>query len=157
MLKYLDFKTKKMKNQNSKTKKRSTADLIVRHAERHLAKNPHIRFFTRFAGTTIFAFAGVCVLLTAFYLINSAESPAFIAENATDYAAQKAFYTAEEMHAAAEFAPAVQKIREVARATEISRALNAIGLILILAGFWYLHREHGLFANRAGFTIRRIR
>lgn len=148
-------------------KSRSTADLIVGHAEKHLARKPHLRLFQKLAArvdTVIFALAGVVVMLAAFHIVNYAdvESPAFVAQNATDYAAQQAFYTGEErevMHAAAgEFADARAKIREAAIAAELSRALNYVGLFLILGGLWYLHDRHDVFRiNRAGFTIRKIR
>ncbi|MFH1545865.1 MAG: hypothetical protein ABIE14_00620 [Patescibacteria group bacterium] len=151
-----------LKNKNKKI--RSTADLIVRHAERHLVKRPHLRLlaqFSRFTGTAIFVFAGVCVMLAAFYVVNSADmNPAFTAENTTDYAAQKTFYAGEEpLHAASnEFTRAQINVREAAIAAELSRALNVIGFALIALALWYLHQKHGIFNhNRAGFVIRKIR
>ncbi len=149
----------------TKTKKvRNTADLVVHHARKHLAVRPHLRlamksdFLSRFADTGMFALAGVCVMLVAFHFVNTADI-AFMAENATDYTAQGAFYTGEEMHgSASEFASIRMKIHEAALASELSRALNAIGVFLIFGVLWFLHRKHGIFnANRAGFTIRRIR
>lgn len=151
--------------QNKNKKVRNTADLIVCHAERHLVKHPHLRLLVQlshFTGTAIFTIAGVCVMLTAFYIVNSAGAdPAFSAENAANYSSQQNFYSNGdgEMHAAAnEFAAVKVKIHEAARAAELSRALNFIGLFLILGGFWYFHKKHGIFGhNRVGFTIRKIR
>ena len=150
-----------LKNKNIKN--RSTADLIIRHTEKHLVRRPHLRLlsqFSRFTGTVIFALAGVSVMLTAFYIVNYMD-PAFTAENATNYAAQRAFYTGEEqLHAAAssEFTHIQMKIHEAAIAAKLSRVLNTIGFVLIALTLWYLHRKHGIFGhNRAGFTIRKIR
>lgn len=148
--------------------KRNTADLIVNHSERHLARRPHLRLWTRLpdlsrlGNPVIFAMAGICVLLVAFQLVNSgAAEPGFMAENATDYAAQEAFYADndEPLHAAAaRYSAAREVIHGAAIAAELSRALNVIGLALIALVLWYLQREHGIFSSaRAGFHIRRIR
>ena len=147
----------------------STADLIVTHTERHLAQNPHLKFwahllnFKKIFSPLLFAFAGIIVMVAAFQIVNSAhfESPTFSSENATNYSTQRAFYSAdeEEMHAASdEFTMARMKIHEAAMAVELSRALNFAGLFLILGGLWYLHKNHNIFsASRMGFTIRKIR
>ena len=148
----------------NKNKKQSTADLIVRHTEQHLVKRPRLRLpiqLSRFTGTAIFALAGVSVMLVAFYLVNVTNvNPAFTTESATNYAAQRDFYTNDgQLHAASsEFAHARMKIHEAVIAAELSRVLNTIGFVLIALALWYLHRKHGIFGhNRAGFTIRKIR
>jgi len=97
-------------------------------------------------------------MLAAFFVLNSAD-PAFTDSAATDYESQKAFYSnEEEVHASSsELAIAQMKIHEAARAVELSRTLNFVGLFLILGALWYFHKEHGIFnSNRAGFIIRRI-
>ncbi|MFH1375610.1 MAG: hypothetical protein ABIH35_03005 [Patescibacteria group bacterium] len=148
--------------------KRNTADLIVHHSEQHLARRPHLRLLTRLPNLSrlgnpvIFALAGICVLLVAFQIVNSSTAdPAFLAENATDYAAQEAFYadSEEPLHAAASnYAAAREVVHEAAVAAELSQALNVIGLALIALVLWYLQREHGIFSSaQAGFHIRRIR
>jgi hypothetical protein len=152
------------KTKNKKV--RSTADLVVGHAERHLEKNPHLNLWVKLTSridTLMFAFAGIIVMLAAFHVVNSAgvESPAFETLNATDYSSQQDFYSgeSEETHAAAgEFASAKMKVREAAIAMELARALKFIGLFLLVGAIWYLHDQHGIFdRNRAGFTIRKIR
>lgn len=150
----------------------STADLIVHHSREHLARRPHLRAwealpdfsFSKMISPLIFAFAGLVVIAAAIQIVVSSniESPAFVAQNATDYVAQQNFYnseSSESLHAAAgEFADARTKIHEAAVAAELSRILNMIGLVLVFGALFYLHEKYDIFsANRAGFTIRRIR
>ena len=145
----------------NKNKKHSTADLIVGHAKRHLAQRESD--FSQSAddqsGTIFFAFAGVIVMLAAFFVINSATGRSQImSSGATDYVAQQNFYNGTELHAAANFADAREKVHAAAQAAELSQFINFIGLVLVLAGIWYLHREHNIFGSgRVKFRIRRIR
>ncbi|MCF7846359.1 MAG: hypothetical protein K9L85_03915 [Candidatus Peribacteraceae bacterium] len=155
----------------TKTKKTrgSTVDLVISHSRKHLIRRPHLLIresmpsaFSKIASPLIFAFAGLVVIAAAIQIVVSAnvETPAFVAQNATDYAAQRAFYTGastENLHASADFIDIRNKIHEAAIATELSRILNVLGAILVFGGLFYLHEKHGIFSgNRAGFRIRRI-
>jgi len=146
-----------------KNKKHSTADLVIGHAQKHLdclencAGDSIEEQDTR--GTLFFGFAGVVVMLVAFFLVNSTGNDStFVAENATDYLAQQNFYSGEEMHAAADSFAVREKVHAAAVATELSRSLNFIGFILVLVGFWYLHSRHDVFRlGKVRFRIRRIK
>ena len=154
----------------TKTKKThgSTVDLVISHSRKHLVRRPHLLVrealpsSSKIMPSLIFGLAGLVVIAAAIQIVASAkvESPAFIAEHATDYVAQREFYTgeSENLHAAADFSAIRAKIHEAAIAAELSRILNVLGAILVFAGLFYLHERHDIFSgNRAGFTIRRIR
>jgi hypothetical protein len=157
------------KTKTSKTHTRTTADLIVQHSHKHLKQDTRTKLWTYLPNLTqifsplMFAFAGIVVMLSAFYIVNSVdvEQSAIMAENATDYVAQRDFYTnystaeIEELHAAA---MAKFKIREAAIAVKFSKILNLIAFLFVIGGIWYLHKQHDIFGkNNAGFIVRRIR
>ncbi len=141
-------------------KKHSTADLVVGHAQKHLDYlENNFPEKQDIHGTLFFGFAGVVVMFVAFFLVNSiGNDSTFVAENATDYLAQQDFYNSDEMHAAAESLEVREKLHSAAVATELSRALNFAGLILVLAGFWYLHSRHDVLGvGKVKFRVRRIK
>lgn len=158
-----------MTKTNKKTVRGSTADLIVLHSRAHLALRPHLIVreklsdFSQIISPLIFAFAGLVVTAAAIQVMVSSSShpTAFVADNATDYAAQQNFYAGnsnESLHAAADFTAVREKLHSAAIATELSQVLNVIGLLLVIAALFYLHREHNVFAlNKVKFQIRRIR
>ncbi|MFH0776871.1 MAG: hypothetical protein V1936_04650 [Patescibacteria group bacterium] len=153
------------------TPKRSTVDLVIAHSREHLAQRPHLRLWeslslSKIISPFIFALAGLVVLTAAIQIISfsDSKSPVFFAQGATDYAAQRNFYAQDiredlPLHAAADELTEIKaKLHAAAEAKEVSQAVHFIGLMLVLAGLFYLHRQHNIFrTNRAGFTIRRIR
>ncbi|MFH0834510.1 MAG: hypothetical protein V2A63_03945 [Patescibacteria group bacterium] len=155
----------------TKTKKihGSTTDLVIGHARSHLIRRPHLLIreslpdsFAKIFSPLIFGLAGLVVIAAAIQIMHAADlnHPNFVAQSATDYAAQREFYAAspENLHAAAEASAAVAKVHAAAVATEMSRVVNVIGVILLLGGLFYLHQRHNIFrSNRAGFRIRKIR
>ncbi|MFA6458733.1 MAG: hypothetical protein WCV72_05130 [Patescibacteria group bacterium] len=159
-----------MTKTNNKPKVRgSTADLIIAHSRAHLAARPHLLIretlpdFSSFISPLIFAFAGLVVIAAAVHLVIATQvGPSeFVATNATDYVAQQNFYAAapvETLHGAADMTVITEKLHAAAAATELSKILNVIGALLVVAALFYLHREHDVFAlGKVKFKIRRIR
>ena len=154
-----------------KTKTNTTADLVVKHSYKHLQKQGKIPKFPKLylkglqklniSSTALFTLAGILVLTLAYQLVKfsvNIDNPAFIAENATDYAAQTAFYAGETMHSAAEMQSARELIAQAAQAAELSRFFSVIGFALVIVLFWYLNHAYGIFEGiHPHFRIRRIR
>ena len=157
-----------------KSKTNTTADLIVKHIHKHLTREvkatpqfPKLNFkgLKQFqvSSTALFALAGIVILTVAFQLVKlsyNVENPVFIAEDATDYTAQTAFYTSETgetLHSAADYTAAQEVVASAAQAAELSQVFNLLGALLVIALFVHLHQEYGLFSSiHPHFRIRRI-
>ena len=141
---------------------KTTADLIS-HAENHLS-SAESRESQREAVISIglFSLAGFIVLGLAIELISQslrAGTPAYVAGDSADYAAQQAFYTGTEvMHGAAgSVVEAQEAVHAAAQAAQALPVIWAIGGALLLAGLWRLE-ANGFFARmRPSFTIHKIK
>lgn len=78
----------------------TTVDLIVRHAERHIAEITPRTPSANAIGIALFSLAGMIVIATAFAIIQMAThvpGSAIFAKDSKDYAAQHAFYTGQQV------------------------------------------------------------
>ena len=149
------------------SKRKTTADLIVRHTEAHLARRRKQRYpleSSHSFGTLPIVLAAFAVLLLAWNLVNfslpsESETPAFIANDAEDYTSQQNFYTGQSIATTtSDYSEAVGAVHAAASAKEKSDIVNAAGFLLIIFAMWYLHHEHNLFrlGDKPRFKVRKI-
>lgn len=101
----------------------TTVDLIVHHAERHIAAMTPRTPSANAIGIALFSLAGMIVIATAFAIIQMAThvpGSAIFAKDSKDYAAQHAFYTGQQ----------VATIPAVVETTHAAAAQNQFGTTL---------------------------
>ncbi len=146
-------------------KRKTTADLVVHHTERHLAARAPLSTAEQrtesLIDISIFGVAGVFMLLAAFQTVRfslRAEQSSFIANNATDYATQEAFYTGQTHAVATDPTTAIESVHAAASAVQTSNTVLFFGILLVCAVLLYMYHKHGMLSlNHPHFTVRRIR
>lgn len=144
--------------------KKTTADLIVLHSERHLEtetlKSDLKAEVREFFGPALFILGGVLVVLFAFQFLSysiHAEEKVFLIQNDGTVAAEKVFYDAEKI-AVTSPAQSEAPTHAAANPARASEAAGVLGLLAIISMLWYLNHRHGLLENDSPhFTVRRIR
>lgn len=142
------------------THTKKTTDLVVRHAAHHTAARELIDHAGDAAAPLLFAVSGVATIAMALTIVRTAETPeaVFMAQNATDYAAQQAFYAGSELHAAAgDATTAAENLHAAAEAKTWSRQLMSVGMALFVGTFAWAGHVFGWWAAPATFTVRKIK